>query len=64
MTGDAQPRRDTLRRQRDEMQAALDATIEDTIREAWLPNTLAWIVTVGAAFLINIGLLLLLAGSR
>ena len=64
MTGDAQPRRDTLKRQREEMRAALDATIEDTIREAWLPNTLAWIVTVGAAFLINIGLLLLLAGSR
>ena len=64
MTGDAQPRRDTLKRQREEMQAALEATIEDTIREAWLPNTLAWIATVGAAFLINIGLLLLLAGSR
>ena len=64
MTGDAQPRRDTLRRQREEMHAALEATIEDTIRDAWLPNTLAWIVTVGAAFLINIGLLLLLAGSR
>ena len=64
MTGDAQPRRDTLKRQREEMQAALEATIEDTIRDAWLPNTLAWIVTVGAAFLINIGLLLLLAGSR
>jgi len=33
MTGDAQPRRDTLKRQREEMRAALDATIEDTIRE-------------------------------
>ena len=62
MTGDAQPRRDTLKRQREEMQAALEATIEDTIREAWLPNALAWIVAVGAAFLINIGLLVLLTG--
>ena len=61
-TGDAQPRRDTLRRQRDEMQEALDRTIEDDIRERWLPNTVAWIVTVGAAFLINIGLLLVVAG--
>ena len=62
MTGDAQPRRDTLKRQREEMQAALDATIEDNIRASWLPNTLAWIVTVGAAFVVNLGLLVLLTG--
>ena len=63
MTGDAQPRRDTLKRQRDEMREALEATIEDTIRESWLPNTAAWIVTVAGAFLINIGLLVLVAGD-
>jgi hypothetical protein len=61
-TGDAQPRRETLRRQRKEMEEALNGTIEDNIREQWLPNTVAWIVTVGAAFLVNIGLLLLVAG--
>ena len=61
-TGDAQPRRETLRRQRDEMQDALDRPIEDNIREQWLANSLAWIATVGIAFVINIGLLLLVAG--
>ena len=62
MTGDAQPRRDTLKQQREEMRAALEATIEDTIREGWLPNTAAWIATVAIALLINIALLVLLAG--
>jgi hypothetical protein len=61
MTDDAQPRRDTLRQQRAEMAKALNGTIEDTIRESWLPNTVAWIITVGAAFIINLVLLILLA---
>jgi len=47
---------------REKIRHQLDELVEDTIREQWLPNTLAWIVTVGAAFLINIGLLLVVAG--
>jgi hypothetical protein len=48
---------------KEKIQRELDELIEDTIRETWLPNTLAWIVAVGGAFLINIGLLVLLTGS-
>jgi hypothetical protein len=40
----------------------LDELIEGAIRETWLPNTLAWIVTVGGAFLINLALLAAVAG--
>ena len=62
-TGDITPRREALRRQRREMEEALNATIEDTIREAALPNTVAWVATVGIAFVINLLLLMLVSGG-
>ena len=47
---------------RQKIQRELDELIENTIRESWLPNTLAWIVAVGGAFVINLLLLVLVAG--
>ena len=52
----------TEERQR-EIEHQLNELIEDTIRQAWLPNTLAWIVAVLGAFLLNLGLLVLLTGG-
>ena len=60
---DKTPRRETLKRQRKEMEEALNGTIEDTIREAALPNTIAWIVVVGGSFAINLLLLMLVSGG-
>jgi hypothetical protein len=62
MTDDVQPRRETLRRQREEMQEALDGAIEDTIRSEWLKNTVAWIAVVAGSFLINLLLLVAVTG--
>jgi hypothetical protein len=48
---------------RDEIQESLDGVIDDTIREAALPNALAWIVVVGGSFAINLLLLVLVSGG-
>lgn len=60
---DKTPRRETLRRQRKEMEEALNGTIEDTIREAAVPNTLAWVIVVVGSFVINLLLLMLVSGG-
>jgi hypothetical protein len=40
----------------------MDRMLEDTIRRGALSNTLVWVGTVGGAFLLNLLLLIILAG--
>jgi hypothetical protein len=45
-----------------EVEGALNQMLEDTIRRHALPMTLVWVGTVGGAFVLNLLLLVLLAG--
>jgi hypothetical protein len=54
--------RDELRRDREELRRALDETIEDTIRQAWKVNAVAWVAVTAGAFAINLLVLVLVAG--
>jgi len=50
-------------RYRDELQGALDQLLTEDIRTGWVPNTVAWIGVVLGAFLLNLGLLVLVTGG-
>lgn len=50
-------------RRRREIEDALNQTIEDTIRKAGPMNALAWGGVAGGAFLLNLGLLVLVTGG-
>ncbi|HEX2194167.1 MAG TPA: hypothetical protein VHK63_04295 [Candidatus Limnocylindria bacterium] len=52
-----------LEKEKQQIQKALDATIEDTIRQSWLPNTLAWLGVTLGGFVICLLLLVLVAGG-
>jgi hypothetical protein len=52
-----------LEKDREELQEALDRTIEDTIRQAWLPNTAGWVGVVVGAFVLNLVVLLAVTGA-
>jgi hypothetical protein len=52
-----------LEREKREIEQALNESIEATISEAWLPNTLAWVAVTLGAFLLNLVLLVLVAGG-
>jgi hypothetical protein len=52
-----------LEREKKEIEQALNESLEATIREAWLPNTLAWLAVTLGAFLLNLLLLVLVAGG-
>ena len=52
-----------LKEDRQKIAKAVDETIEDTIRQAWLPNTAAWIGVVVGAFVLNLLLLVLVTGG-
>lgn len=52
-----------LEADRKEIEGALDETLSQTIREAWVPNTIAWVAVVGGGFLLNLLLLLLVSGG-
>ena len=54
---------DLHHRYRDELRGALDQLLDEDIRTGLVPNTLAWIGVVGGAFLLNLGLLILVTGS-
>ena len=50
-------------KRRQEMQKDVDQMIEDTIRQSWAANTIAWVAVVGGAFVLNLLVLLLLSGG-
>ena len=52
-----------LQREKKQLEKALNETIEDTIRQAWLPNTLAWTAVALGSFLLNLLLLFLVSGG-
>ena len=54
---------DLHHRYRDELQGALDQLLAEDIRTGWVPNTVAWIGVVLGAFLLNLGLLVLVTGG-
>ena len=56
--------RSQLDKDRREIAKALDETIDETIRQSWAANTIAWLGVVGLAFLVNLALLVLVAGGR
>lgn len=53
-----------LEEEKRQLQQALNETIEDTIRQAWLPNTLAWVGVAVGAFVLNLLLLIVVTGGR
>ena len=55
--------RKQLEHDRKEIAKALDETLEETISQSWLPNTVAWIVVVAGGFVLNVLLLVAIAGS-
>lgn len=55
--------RDRLKAKRRELAHALNQTIEDTMRQAAVPNALAWIAVVAGAFVINLLLLVIVSGG-
>lgn len=55
--------KDQLDRDRKELEPALSATTEETIRTSGPPNTLAWLAVVAGSFLLNLLLLLLVTGG-
>ena len=57
------PLRELSRQLRADIQESLDGVIDDTMREAALPNALAWIVVVGGSFALNLLLLVLVSGG-
>ncbi|HEX2765940.1 MAG TPA: hypothetical protein VHR55_04790 [Candidatus Limnocylindria bacterium] len=50
-----------LEADRKEIEGALEETLSQTIREAWLPNTVVWVGVVGGGFLLNLLVLLLVS---
>jgi hypothetical protein len=52
-----------LERERKELQKSLDETLETTIREAWRTNALVWLAVTAGAFVLNLVMLLLVAGG-
>jgi hypothetical protein len=54
---------DTQEKYRKEMEGALEALIEETIRTSAVPNTLAWVGVVVGSFLVNLALLVLVTGG-
>jgi hypothetical protein len=52
-----------LEQEKKQREKALNETIEETIRQAWLPNTLAWVGVALGAFALNLLLLILVAGG-
>jgi pheromone shutdown protein TraB len=52
-----------LEKDRNELQKALDETIEDTIRQSWLPNTVGWTAVVVGAFVLNLVVLMAVTGG-
>jgi hypothetical protein len=52
-----------MERYRKEIQKDVDAAIEETMRTAALPNTLAWIGVVAGSFAINLLLLVAVSGG-
>jgi hypothetical protein len=52
-----------LEREKKELEQALNETIEDTFKQAWLPNTLAWVIVALGGFLLNLLLLILVTGG-
>jgi hypothetical protein len=48
---------------RKEIQKDVDAAIEETMRTAALPNTLAWVGVVAGSFAINLLLLVAVSGG-
>jgi hypothetical protein len=52
-----------LEKEKQQLQKALDQTIEDTIRQAWLPNTVAWLAVAVGGFLLNLLLLVIVSGG-
>ncbi len=52
-----------LEREKKELEEALNETLVDTIRPAWLPNTVAWLAVAVGGFLLNLALLVLVTGT-
>jgi hypothetical protein len=52
-----------LEGERKDLEEALNEATESTIRQAWLPNTLAWASVATGGFLLNLALLVLLTGG-
>jgi hypothetical protein len=52
-----------LEKDRKALQQALDETIEDTIRQAWLPSTVGWLAVVLGAFALNLLVLVAVTGG-
>jgi hypothetical protein len=52
-----------LEQEKKQREKALNETIEETIRQAWLPNTLAWVGVALGAFALNLLLLILVTGG-
>ena len=48
---------------RKQIQKDVDAAIEETMRTAALPNTLAWVGVVAGSFALNLLLLLVVSGG-
>jgi hypothetical protein len=51
-----------LERERQELQNSLDETLETTIRQAWRINAVAWLAVTVGAFVLNLLVLVLVAG--
>ena len=54
---------ESFQRRRQELEDALNQTIEDTIRQDGPRNALAWLAVTLGAFLLNLGLLVLVSGG-
>jgi hypothetical protein len=52
-----------LEREKKQIEKALNESLEETIRQAWLPNTLAWVAVTLGAFALNLLLLVLVTGG-
>jgi hypothetical protein len=52
-----------MEREERKLEQALNETLEETIRTAWLPNTAAWLGVVVGGFLLNLVILVAIAGS-
>lgn len=52
-----------LEQERKEIEQALSETIEDTIKKAGPVNALAWVAVTVGAFLLNLGLLVVITGG-
>ena len=61
--GEARALEQELERERKELEQSLDETLEATIREAWRTNTLVWVAVTAGAFVLNLLVLILVAGT-